>query len=260
MRLTTSDISILKNLSTLNDNIILKPGKKQQSLSPTKSVLAQTTLDIDIPETIVIFSLKKFLSLYRCISNPQLEVVSGHTLRIYNETSEESITYRLSDESLVQKVPEKELKLPSTDVTVEVTNSQLKQCVKIAATLAVDTLAITGDGEDIFLEVLDKKNSAADSYKVRVGETTDIFSFSMKLENLKVMDGDYEVSISEKNLSFWASKSDDIQYFIAMEPDSFYESSGVEVEPKVEEVTEDSYQPYKGSEEVTEEELMEMVN
>ena len=44
-----------------------------------------------------------------------------------------------------------------------------------------------------------------------------------KVENLKVMDGDYDVEISSKNISHLSSKSKDVEYWVALEPESSYE-------------------------------------
>ena len=39
---------------------------------------------------------------------------------------------------------------------------------------------------------------------------------------MKLMDGDYDVEISSKNVSHFSSKNKNIQYFIALEPESSY--------------------------------------
>ena len=49
------------------------------------------------------------------------------------------------------------------------------------------------------------------------------FNFYFKVENLKVMDGDYDVEISSKNISHLSSKSKDVEYWVALEPESSYE-------------------------------------
>ena len=50
-----------------------------------------------------------------------------------------------------------------------------------------------------------------------------ISSFSSKVENLKVMDGDYDVEISSKNISHLKSTNKDVEYWVAIEPESSYE-------------------------------------
>ena len=43
------------------------------------------------------------------------------------------------------------------------------------------------------------------------------------MENLKLMDGDYNVDISSKNISHLASSNKDVEYWVALEPESSYE-------------------------------------
>ena len=43
---------------------------------------------------------------------------------------------------------------------------------------------------------------------------------NFKIENLKVLAGNYTVSVSSKGISNWKNKDIDLEYFIALEPDS----------------------------------------
>jgi hypothetical protein len=278
MKLSTTTLKYLTNFSQINDNIIIRKGSTLKTMSNTKSFLATVEVEEVFTEDLCIYSLSKFLKLYQCITTPSLEVEGG-TVIISNSMGE-SLEYRLSDESIVTAPPSKQLNLPSVEVSFTLQNVHLKKCKKVASALGewADTLAITGDGETIHLRVLDKKNSGSDKYSVAIGETSDTFCFYVKLENLKLMEGSYEVEVSEKNLMELTSMDSDVTYFCACEPDSTYEAGGMNAGYNTEEVTEevteeepyvtegelaqeeDTYQPYKGGEEVTEEDLLEMVN
>ena len=95
---------------------------------------------------------------------------------------------------------------------------------KAAAVLQIPDVSLIGDGECIYLTVRDKKNSGSNSYKIEVGEADSTFQFNMKVENLKLQPGDYDVVISSKNLAKFQSHSRPVTYFIALEPDSTYQS------------------------------------
>jgi len=45
---------------------------------------------------------------------------------------------------------------------------------------------------------------------------------NFKIENLKVLDGNYEVFVSSNGISNFKNKDIDLEYFIALEPDSKY--------------------------------------
>ena len=249
MKLSKKVISLLESFANINKNILIQPGNKIRTMSPTKSVLAESIVDVEFEDKLCIYDLDKFLSLYKCVEHPELTVIGNHSVLIHND--EDTIEYRLSDEQMVLSPPDKELKLPSTEVELELTKYQLNKCVKVAKALSVDYLAVVGDGTNIYLKVLDKKNTGADSYKTVVGETENTFTFFVKLENLKLIDGSYDVFISKKNLAKFVSQRDNIFYFVALEPDSEWSelennfaSETTEVEEEVEEVKEEpTYTP-----------------
>ena len=66
--------------------------------------------------------------------------------------------------------------------------------------------------------VRDKKNDTSNSYSVQVGETTDNFCYCFKVENLKLLLADYNVTISKSNVALF--QGDGIKYFIALEPNA----------------------------------------
>ena len=48
------------------------------------------------------------------------------------------------------------------------------------------------------------------------------YKMNFKMENLKLLNGDYNVFVSSKNISQFKHTESDLEYFIAMEPDSKY--------------------------------------
>jgi ABC-type antimicrobial peptide transport system permease subunit len=78
-------------------------------------------------------------------------------------------------------------------------------------------LDVNGEGV-MTLMVSDRKNDTSNSFSVEVGEgATPNQKFYFKVENLKLLSGDYEVKVSSKGISNFKNVSKDIQYFIALE-------------------------------------------
>ena len=79
--------------------------------------------------------------------------------------------------------------------------------------------------EGSFLTVKDKKNDTANNFSLEVNQSSQgaKFQFFFKVENLKLLPGSYDVSISSKNISHFKSKTDNVEYWIALEPESTYE-------------------------------------
>ena len=223
MYLSAETVSILKNLSTINQSILIKPGKELNSMSVMKNILVKATIQEDFEKVVAIYDLNQFLNCLSLIPGAEIKLGSSSITLSDGKTS---IDYRYSDPSVIAAPPDKELKLPSEDVCVTLTEDQLESVKKAAAVLQIPDVSLIGDGSRIYLTVRDKKNSGSNSYKIDVGETVDVFQFNMKVENLKLIAGDYDVIISAKNLAYFTNHGRPVSYYVAMEPDSTFESNG----------------------------------
>ena len=84
--------------------------------------------------------------------------------------------------------------------------------------------ALEKNGSGSSLTVKDKKNDTANNYSLDVATDGDgEFNFFFKVENMKLLDGTYDVEISSKNISHLASSNKDVEYWVALEPESSYE-------------------------------------
>ncbi len=219
MFLSQETISILKNLSAINQSILIKEGKRLRSMSVMKNVLAEADIVEEFGRDVPIYDLSQFLNCLSLIPGGEVKLVDDY-ITITDGTN--SIDYRYADPSVITSPPDKELNLPSEDVCVVLTEEQIDRAKKSAAVLQIPDVSLIGDGEKIYLTVRDKKNSGSNSYSIEVGVTEKVFQFNMKVENLKLIPGDYDVIISSKNLSKFSNHARAITYFIALEPDSTF--------------------------------------
>ena len=221
MYLSSETVSILKNLSTINQSILIKPGKQLSSMSVAKNILVKADIQEEFERVVAIYDLNQFLNCLSLIPGAQIDLGDAS---ITLSDGKNSVDYRYSDPSVIAAPPDKELSLPSKDVCVTLTEDQLESVKKAAAVLQIPDVSLIGDGEKIYLTVRDKKNTGSNSYKIVAGETDSVFQFNMKVENLKLIAGDYDVIISAKNLAYFANHGRPVSYYIAMEPDSTYQS------------------------------------
>lgn len=222
MFLSAETVSVLKNLSTINQSILIKKGKHLRSMSVMKNVLAEADIVEEFDREVAIYDLSQFLNCLSLIPGGEV-VLDKDFISITDGTN--SIDYRYADPSVITAPPDKELKLPSEDVCVVLSEENLNNAKKCAAVLQIPDVSFIGDGEKIYLTVRDKKNSGSNQYSIEIGETDKVFQFNMKVENLKMVPSDYDVIISSKNLAKFTSHSRNLTYFIAIEPDSTYEAS-----------------------------------
>ena len=217
MFLSSETTAILKNFASINQSILIKPGKRLRSMSVMKNILVEAEVTEEFTDEIAIYDLNQFLNCMSLIPGAELEVNGGS---VVIGDQDNSIEYRLSDPSVISAPPDKELKLPSEDVCLILSEDNLDKVKKAAAVLQIPDVSIIGDGEKIKLTVRDKKNSGSNSYSIDVGDTDRVFQANAKVDNLKLMSGDYDVIVSEKNLAQFTSHSHPIVYYVAIEPDS----------------------------------------
>jgi hypothetical protein len=218
MKLTTETISVLKNFSTINANLMVKAGSSLSTMSAMKNIVAKADVSEEFPSDFAIYDLNEFLSALSLFGKPDLEFDNDFVI-ITEEGTSKSLKYWFSDPSVVT-TPSKEISMPSTELTFNLSSDTLNEITKAAAVIGVPDMALAGGK----LMVTDKKNSTANAYETSldVGDVAAEYKFWFKVENLKVMPGAYDVEVSSKKISHFTNTKLGVQYWIALEPESTY--------------------------------------
>ena len=87
---------------------------------------------------------------------------------------------------------------------------QLDKLLKAAAIYQLADLSVVGGEGVVKVLVRDKKNETSNDFSIIVGETDGTFSFNFKVENIKILPGNYDVVCSQNNLSRFTSKNQDL--------------------------------------------------
>ena len=189
-----------------------------------KNILAKATINESFDSEFGIYDLNEFLSVVSSLDKPELTLQEKH-LTISAEGSRSKVKYFYSDPSVIVS-PTKEVNMPESDVTFSLSESNLAQLRKMAAILSSPDLALIGtkDG-DVILKVCDKKNDTSNKFEIVVGENaTANYTFYFKVENLKMISGDYDVAVSSKSIAHFTNTKLPIEYWIALEPDSVFDA------------------------------------
>ena len=220
MKLNQNTIDTLKNFAGINTNILIKQGDELSTISTMRNIFARAKVSDSFTNQFGIYDLNEFLSAVSGFSKPELTLKDKY-LTISSEGSKSKVKYYYSDPSVIVS-PQKEVNMPDADVTFSLTESNYKELLKMAAILKSPDLALIGTkGGDIILKVCDKKNDTSNSFDIVVGQgATADYTFYFKVENMKMLDGDYDVSVSSKSISHFKNKKLPIEYWIALEPDS----------------------------------------
>ena len=201
MKLNQNTIETLKNFAGINTNILIKQGDELSTISTMRNIFAKAKISDEFTNEFGIYDLNEFLSAVSGFAKPELSLQDKY-MTISSEGSKSKVKYFYSDPSVIV--------------------SPTKELLKMAAILKSPDLALIGTkGGDIVLKVCDKKNDTSNTFDIVVGQgATADYTFYFKVENMKMLDGDYDVSVSSKSISHFKNKKLPVEYWIALEPDS----------------------------------------
>ena len=220
MKLSDQTLSVLKNFSSINQSILFKQGNKLRTISVMKNILAEATVGEDLPRDFGIYDLNQFLNGLGLYHSPELDFQNDGYVVIKEGKSRSK--YFFADPSVIITPPDKAINLPTEDVCFELSTEQLDKLLKAASVYQLPDISAVGEAGVVKLVVRDKKNDTSNDFSIVVGETDSVFTFNFKVENIKILPGTYEVVVSQKLLSRFQSKSHDLTYYIALEPDSTF--------------------------------------
>ena len=220
MKLSEQTVSILKNFSTINQNLVIKEGSEISTMSAMKNIVSKSEVEETFPVEFAIYDLNEFLSAMSLFTNPDLDFNDNFVVITEAGSNSKSLKYWYSEPSVVT-TPSKEITMPSVDVEFPMNSGILSEVQKAAAVIGAPDMVL----EDDELRVTDIKNDTATSYSTSLDTKSDddaSYKFWFKVENLKLLPGDYDVQVSEKRISHFQNKKTPIEYWIALEPESSY--------------------------------------
>ena len=220
MKLSKNTLDILKNFKEINQSILFKQGNSLKTISVMKNILAEATIEEELPKDFGIYDLSQFLNGIDLHQSPDLDFSNDNHVVIKEGRMRSK--YFFAEPQCIVTPPEKPIELPSEDAVFDLSTDQLDKLLKAAGIYQLPDLAVIGGDGVVKILVRDKKNDASNDFAITVGETDATFSFNFKVENIKILPGTYNVVCSQKNLSRFTNKNQDLVYFIALEPDSTF--------------------------------------
>tara|TARA_A200000159_G_C7187393_1_gene282274 strand:+ start:78 stop:737 length:660 start_codon:yes stop_codon:yes gene_type:complete len=218
MKLSENTFNVLKNFSGINQSISVKSGNTLRTISIAENILAEAEVEESFPQNFSIYDLNEFLGGMSLMRGADMEFGSDHYVKI--KTNRSAIKYFFADSTVIKQAPEKEITIPTEDVHFTLTEQDLQSLTRAAAVYQLPDFSVIGDGKEISLVVRDKENDTSNTFSITVGTTSDEFVLNMKVENIKILKGDYDVTMSKCYISRWINKDISVTYWIALEPDS----------------------------------------
>lgn len=215
MKLSNETLTVLKNFSNINQGIQFKQGTKLTTVSAGKTVLAQANLKDEFPQDFCVYDLNQFLSVHSLHKDSDLSFDDSNVIF---KSGRNSTKYRKTAKEMIVTPPEKEITLPSVDVSFTLSEEDYNNIMKVSSVLSSPHIAVESDGDAVQLVAFDALDNSAHTNSIQVGEGNGKkYKIVFKTENIKLIPGSYEVKISFKGIGHFKNTKDDIQYWIAFE-------------------------------------------
>ena len=218
--LSKKTLDVLKNFSTINSSIVFRKGSTVRTISNAENILAKFTGEEVFPTDFAIYDLGQFLSGISLFSDPLLEFDNESFVNIRG--GRQSARYYFSDPEITLKsAPEKNVNFPGADLQFNLTGEELIQLQKASAVYGLPDLTFQSEEglDTIKLILRDKENDTSNTYDLTVaGSSTGTYSLDVKIENIRLLPGDYTVKVSKHLISEWTNTNVDLTYYIALEP------------------------------------------
>lgn len=220
MKLSKETLAIIKNYASINSNLLIKPGNKLSTIAVGSTILSTSTVTDNFDKEFPIYDVNEFLSALSLFEDPDLEFSDKY---VTISQGKGSIKYfAAAMEAMV--VPKKEIVFPEAEINFTLDAQTYNMILKTAPLLKTSNVSFVGNGSTTSLVVVDKKNATGNAYTYEIGTTTLNFKVNLLIDNIKLMPGDYDVSISSKKISRFKSKTSDLVYYVAVEADSTFDA------------------------------------
>lgn len=217
--LSNQTLLVLKNYATINSSIMIREGNQLKTISVGENAIAQYTCAETFPQTFGIYDLNQFLSGLSLFDNPILEFSNQEYVTI--KAKGRSAKYYFSNPEITLKsAPDKNVNFPGADLEFSLSQEEISGLHKASAVYGIPDLSFSSseDGK-VCLNICDRENETGNVFSIEVpGSSTGEHKLYMKMENVRLLAGDYKVKISSKLISEWTNQNLDLTYYIALEP------------------------------------------
>ena len=223
MELNETTVDILKNFSGINQNLLVQEGNNIKTISEARNVVATAVVAEEFPNKFGIYDLNEFIGVLGLMDKPHLKF-DEEFVTVSDSSGRSKIKYFFSPEETLTS-PTKDINMPDGDVKFTFDADTISKIKRAASTLGHTEMSISGKDGSLVLSVLDNANSTSNVYSIETaGEfpNDSVFNFVINIGNLKMIPGDYEVSISSKLISEFKHKEMNVRYWIALEKSSTF--------------------------------------
>ena len=225
MKISEETLSILGNLSSVHNSIIVEKGSVLSVVSEDKTLLVRAVVDETFPKTFAIYDHGEFLNATSLLGDSPVLTFEDDMILVESSDSSRTIRYECSDISLLKSSDKSPLPPGTIEVSddpalsFDLSNDAVKNIKKSAGVLNLPhVVPLIADG-NVVLSVCDKSKKTKNAFDIDVSNVTinggENIVCTMNVDSLKVLPGDYTVKIFKNGICCVQHKDLDLEYFIA---------------------------------------------
>lgn len=214
INLSKTTLAILKNFASMNSNILVKPGNIIKTITPSMTGMAEAVVEETFDTEFGIWDLNKFLGVISLFNNPTFEFEEKHVKIIGNNDT--VVNYFYSEPRLLT-IPTKTVNMPEILVQTSMSQDMFSELMRASSILQLPHLTFKSRGDDIYAIAQDLADPTSNICEIKLDGSSDgvDFTFNFKIENIKVLPGDYKISFA-KNVGLFENENIDLKYWFAM--------------------------------------------
>ncbi len=222
VKLSPETLQVLKIASSINKSLAFKAGNEIKTVSATGSIVMEATVNESFPVDFAIYELPKLLGVLALPSFKDAELVFEDAVDTHMliKAGSSKIKYFYTPEDFA-KHPGKSIVLPKVDVDVNIQKDVLEAFEKAAAALGHKFMKFKVSDKKLYLIATTPELDTSNDYIVEMGDqNSDDFDAMIKLENLRLVPGDFNVQLLKmggRGISKWSHLTRKISTFIGLE-------------------------------------------
>jgi len=221
MKLSDTTVDILKNFASINSGLVIKPGNVLKTISTNKAILAEAQVLEEFPREFGIYDLNKLLGVVSLHDSPDIEFHDQY-LALGGVSGRSKTRLRYTETKLILSPPDKKIAVPAYDVKFTLSKEDLEWIEKIGSILKCPYFVVTNEESNIIVSAMDVKGEVVDVSSLTVGAYADPtpFKFVLKVENMKLVEGNYLVELSSRGIAKFSNQNVPVFYHVAIEQGS----------------------------------------
>lgn len=225
MKLSTNTVNVLKNFSVINEGIFIKKGNVVETISKQKNILARAELTEEFEQDFGVYDLNNFLGVLSLQKDsPEIEFDDKNIL-IKGFSGKSQMKYRKAAKEMILVPPDKKINMANPEISFSLSAEEIAWFTRVANQLSSPNIAFVSDGSSIQIESYDAKDDSShiNTTELSTTGTGNKYRMIFATENLKFMEGSYEVKIASKGIAHFKNTTSPIEYWVMAETGSKYE-------------------------------------